>query len=37
MNITFTRASYRFSGMLVNNTNISGGIESMNVWYRIFA
>lgn len=34
MNITFARAGYRFGGRLVNNTNISGGIESMNVWYR---
>ncbi|MBO8093598.1 MAG: putative beta-lysine N-acetyltransferase [Prosthecochloris sp.] len=34
MNITFSRAGYAFSGTLVNNTNISGGIESMNVWYR---
>lgn len=34
MNITFARLGYRFSGMLVNNTNISGRIESMNVWYK---
>lgn len=34
MNITFARAGYRFSGTLVNNTNISGGIESMNLWYK---
>ncbi|MBN1929742.1 MAG: putative beta-lysine N-acetyltransferase [Chlorobiaceae bacterium] len=37
MNITFARAGYRFSGTLVMNTNISGGIESMNVWYRNFS
>lgn len=34
MNITFAKAGYKFSGTLVNNTNISGGIESMNVWYK---
>ena len=37
MNITFARAGYHFSGTLVNNTNISGGIESMNVWYKSLA
>ena len=34
MNITFARAGYEFAGTLVNNTNISGSIESMNVWYK---
>lgn len=34
MNITFARCGYTFSGTLVNNTQISGGIESMNVWYK---
>ena len=34
MNITFGRAGYIFSGTLRNNTNISGRIESMNVWYK---
>ena len=34
MNLTFHRGGYRFAGTLVNNTNISGGLESMNVWYR---
>ncbi len=34
MNITFARGGYRFGGTLVNNTGISGAIESMNVWYR---
>ena len=34
MNITFSRAGYEFAGTLVNNTNISGSIESMNVWYK---
>ncbi len=34
MNITFARLGYRFGGTLINNTQISGSIESMNVWYR---
>lgn len=34
MNITFAKAGYKCSGTLINNTNISGGIESMNVWYK---
>jgi GNAT superfamily N-acetyltransferase len=34
MNIVFSRNSYRYAGTLVNNTNISGGFESMNVWYK---
>lgn len=34
MNITFSRMGYTFAGRLRNNTNIAGGIESMNVWYR---
>ncbi len=34
MNITFSRQSYKYSGRLKNNTNISGNIESMNVWYK---
>ena len=34
MNAVFAGAGYRFSGMLPNNTNISGSIESMNVWSR---
>lgn len=34
MNITFAKAGYRYAGTLVNNTDISGTIESMNVWYR---
>ncbi len=34
MNITFARGGYEFGGTLVNNTNISGSIESMNVWYK---
>ena len=34
MNITFSKAGYCFGGRLKNNTNISGQIESMNVWYK---
>jgi putative beta-lysine N-acetyltransferase len=34
MNITFAKADYTYSGRLINNTNISGNIESMNIWYK---
>lgn len=34
MNITFKKAGYIYSGTLINNTNISGNIESMNIWYK---
>ncbi|NCC51108.1 MAG: putative beta-lysine N-acetyltransferase [Spartobacteria bacterium] len=34
MNRTFARAGYHFGGTLINNTNICGAIESMNIWYR---
>ncbi|RZN33632.1 MAG: putative beta-lysine N-acetyltransferase [Methanosarcinales archaeon] len=34
MNITFSRMGYQYSGTLLNNTNISGRFESMNVWYK---
>ncbi len=34
MNITFARSGYRFGGTLINNTGISGALESMNVWFR---
>ena len=34
MNITFARMGYKYSGTLVNNTQISGTIESMNIWYK---
>jgi putative beta-lysine N-acetyltransferase len=36
MNITFARRSYRYAGTLVNNTQIAGSIESMNVWFKSF-
>jgi len=35
MNITFGRRGYRYAGTLVNNTQIAGSIESMNVWYKL--
>ena len=34
MNITFSRMGYQYSGTLLNNTNISGRLESMNVWHK---
>ena len=34
MNITFAKAGYAYGGRLKNNTNISGNIESMNIWYK---
>ena len=34
MNITFAKHGYRFSGTLTHNTDISGELESMNVWYK---
>lgn len=34
INIIFAKGDYRFGGRLINNTNISGCIESMNVWYK---
>jgi hypothetical protein len=34
INITFGDAGYTFGGTLINNTNISGRIESMNIWYK---
>ena len=34
MNITFSKLGYTFGGRLKNNTNISGTIESMNIWYK---
>jgi putative beta-lysine N-acetyltransferase len=34
MNFTFSGAGYCFGGTLINNTQIGGRIESMNVWYK---
>ena len=37
MNITFAKCGYIFGGTLINNTQISGSIESMNLWYKTSA
>ncbi len=34
MNITFAKMGYMYAGTLINNTQISTKIESMNVWYK---
>lgn len=34
MNVAFSKSGYCYGGTLVNNTNIAGHIESMNVWYK---
>jgi putative beta-lysine N-acetyltransferase len=34
MNITFAVNNYAFAGTLINNTQISGSLESMNIWYK---
>ena len=34
MNKTFMNMDYRYCGTLINNTQIAGSIESMNVWYK---
>lgn len=34
MNVTFARGGYSYSGTLTHNTQISGQLESMNVWYK---
>lgn len=34
INVTFARAGYEYGGLLPNNTNIGGSLESMNVWYK---
>jgi putative beta-lysine N-acetyltransferase len=34
MNKTFLRFNYEYSGTLLKNTNISGTIESMNLYYK---
>ncbi len=34
MNKTFAASGYKFGGTLFNNTNISGRIESMNIWFK---
>ncbi len=37
MNITFAASGYTYTGILRNNTQISGSIESMNVWYKVLS
>ncbi len=37
INILFARGGYTFAGTLVNNTHISGGVQSMNIWYKPLA
>lgn len=34
MNITFAKSGYSYSGTLTHNTQISGQLESMNVWHK---
>jgi putative beta-lysine N-acetyltransferase len=34
INAAFAKMEYRHGGVLVHNTNIAGGIEDMNVWYK---
>lgn len=34
MNCTFAGMGYSFGGTLINNTQIAGNIESMNVWHK---
>ena len=34
INMTFAKMFYEFGGTLVNNTNICGNIETMNIWYK---
>lgn len=34
MNKTFQKLDYSYSGTLINNTNIAGAIESMNIYYK---
>ena len=34
MNKAFKKCGYTYAGLLVNNTQISGRIESMTVWYK---
>jgi putative beta-lysine N-acetyltransferase len=34
MNATFARLGYHFGGQLVNNTQICGRLETMNVWHK---
>ncbi|HQA50944.1 MAG TPA: putative beta-lysine N-acetyltransferase [Syntrophomonadaceae bacterium] len=35
MNAVFKSAGYSYTGTLINNCNIAGGLEDMNVWYKL--
>ena len=35
MNITFSKLGYEYNGRLINNTQICGSLESMNVWSKV--
>ncbi|WP_027723343.1 putative beta-lysine N-acetyltransferase [Maridesulfovibrio zosterae] len=35
INSMFSKGNYEYSGQLINNTNISGSLESMNVWHKM--
>ncbi|MBC8208292.1 MAG: putative beta-lysine N-acetyltransferase [Desulfobulbaceae bacterium] len=37
MNITFAKLGYSYGGRLKNNTNISGKIDSMTIWYKFIS
>lgn len=34
INSIFSKSGYKYCGTLLNNTNIHGNFESMNVWYK---
>ena len=34
MNISFSKLDYKYNGRLINNTQICGSLESMNVWSK---
>jgi beta-lysine N6-acetyltransferase len=34
MNLTFAKLDYRYGGTLTRNTQISGSLECMNIWYK---
>jgi len=34
MNIAFSKLGYAYSGTVTNNANISGDIESLNIWHK---
>ena len=34
MNISFSKMGYLYSGTVINNANISGDMESLNIWHK---